>query len=257
MQTPLEVIGSFGAPTDSYINATRYFQEEHNPLRKNEHEKAIAEIVGADEVPTYSNDKESRLFFLYTVQETVRAYQSGEIPDMGEVWEEVNRRAKKFIVQNPWSVKEYRVDDEEDGTSTLRPKRKKKGAKGQIAEDVYLRLNDGNNDRNTIIQAMIDEAEMSKAGATTYFHNFKKKHGFSGPKTERKKREKKAETSTPVKTEGRKKRSGPSKGQIAESVYLEMVGAEKKDIIAKIVEKTGTTPAGANTYYCAAKKKHE
>lgn len=253
MQTPLEVIGSFGAPTDSFITATHFFQHERGPLKKDQYEKTIAEIVGADDVPSFTNEKESRLYFLYTVQETVRAYQNGEVPDMADVWEEVNRRAKKFIIENPWSIKDYGGVDDDGVDIPGKPKRKKKGAKGQLAEEIYLRLNNGNNDRPTIIQALIDEAEMSKAGATTYFHNFKKKHGFSGPKTERKKREKKT---APLKKVEGKRRTGPSKGQVAEEVYLEMVGSDKKDIIAAIVEKTGTTPAGANTYYCAAKKKH-
>lgn len=54
---------------------------------------------------------------------------------------------------------------------------------------------------------------------------------------------------------GRKKK-GPSKGKVAEEIYLKMKDADKADVLKEIVKVTGTTPAGANTYYCAAKKKH-
>lgn len=250
MQTPLEIIEEFGCPTDSYIRAVHYFRQDYRDLSKVEHEKVIADIIGGDHAPSYDTEKEAELYFLYTVQETVRAFLGGTIPEMSDVWETVQHNMKEFMGKNPWCVKDYqsKLTTEADKETP----RRKKGAKGAKAREIYIGLNDGKNDRPTIIQAMIDQAGMTKAGATTYFHNFKKEYGFTGPKTERPKREKKQTASAP-KTKG-KKRSGPTKGQLAREVYIEMKGSPKKDIIARMVEYAGTSPPGANTYYCACKK---
>lgn len=252
MQTPLKIIESYGAPTDSYIGAISYLKQEMRvPFTKEEYERNIAELLDVDTVPSYSNEKEAALYFHYLVQETIRVYMDGKIPEMDVVWDEVNRRAKEFIAEAPWSIKDYSTTETADGE---KPKRKK-GAKKEAAEALYKKLNDGSNDRNTIIDAFISELNMSKAGATTYFHNLKKKHGYAGPKTAPKRKKKAASPKKPAAKKVAKKK-GPSKGKVAESIYIKMKGATKKDVIARIIKETGTSPAGANTYYCAAKKEH-
>lgn len=254
MQTPLEIIKGFGAPTNSFIAAIHHFKFERNPLSKRDCESSIAQIIGAEQTPSYSNDKEANLYFLYVVQETVREFNKGHIPDMADVWVEAQARARRFIEENPWSIRDYATEEGSPVDVDGQPKQKK-GAKKDQAEDLYRKMNDGKNDRNAIIQALVDEVGMSKAGATTYFHNLKKTFGFSGPKTERVKREKKV-TEPKTKAGGTKKakRVGPSKGEIARRIYAEMVGASKDEVVARIIEETGTTPAGANTYYCVARK---
>jgi len=249
MQTPLEIIESYGAPTGSYIHAIRFFREDHAPLTKEECEKGVAEIIGMDGVPSYRNQKEATLYFLYCVQETIRAYNTGEIPDMSEVWNDVVRRATEYISSSPWAVKDYDSEQTaDDGT----PKQKK-GAKKEQSRALYVKLNDGSHTRDDIINAFMDKLGMSKAGATTYFHNLKKSIGFSGPKTVKPKREKKAAAPKP-KAKKAKAKKGPSKGARAAEIYNSMPGAAKADVIAAIVKATGTSTAGANTYYCAARK---
>lgn len=253
MQTPIQIIETYGAPTNSFTAAVHHFKFERAPLSKSECEAGIAQIVGADQHPTYRNAKEANLYFLYVVQETVRAFNGGVVPEMADIWEVAQRRAVNFITDNPWAIKDY-TSDEGDDVVDGQPKQKK-GAKKDQAEALYRKMNDGKNDRNTIIQALVDEVGMSKAGATTYFHNLKKTVGFSGPKTEKVKREKKVVEVKPKGNEtGRVKKSGPSKGEVAKRIYAEMVGSPKDEIIARIVEETGTTVAGANTYFCMARK---
>lgn len=256
MQTPLEIIESYGAPTNSFIAAVNYFRYERGALSKEEHESGIANIIGTEITPTFTNEKEAEMYFLYAVQETIRAFSGGNIPDMSDVWSEVQRRATHFINENPWSIKTYASEEEviedAEGNKTVKVKRKK-GAKKEQSAAIYKKLNDGTNDRNTIIDAFINDLGMSKAGATTYFHNLKKKFGYAGPKVEKPKREKKVVADKPKAKKATRKK-GPSKGAIASEVYASMPGADKADVIAKIIEKTGTSPAGANTYYCAAKK---
>lgn len=263
LKSPLEVIASYDIPTDSIIRAARVAGELY--LNQSQFERAIAEIVGSDTPPAYSNLKESRMYFRYTVQETVRAFLGGDVPDMENVWRDSQQRAQAFISANPWCIKDFISETngvDEFGSPRLKtdargnPKMKK-GAKKELALALYLRMNDGANDRSAIIQALMDEVSMTKAGATTYFHNMKKEYGYKGPKTEQKPREKNAVTPKPTAPKKeRKRRSGPTKSSIAEQVYLRMKGSPKPDIIAAIVQESGTSPAGANTYYCASKKKH-
>ena len=174
---------------------------------------------------------------------------------MEDVWEEVNRRATGYIQRAPWSIKDYGTEEETaEGT---KPKRKK-GAKKERADVLYQEMNDGKFTRDEIIEVFMTELDMSKPGATTYFHDRKKRFGFKGPKPDRKVRraeKKNVERITKIKAKKAKKK-GKSKGAVAEEVYLSMPGYVKSVVLEAIIKATGTSPAGANTYYCAAKKKH-
>ena len=95
---------------------------------------------------------------------------------------------------------------------------------------------------------------MTKAGATTYFHNLKKAHGYKAPKEESiAKTANKKSGATSIARPASKGR-GPSKGAVAKTIYAEMKGQPKEAIINTIIQKTGTSKAGANTYFCAARK---
>lgn len=266
--TPLGVIESFGAPTSSYLGAVNYFrydrwEEFQKPnLSQDQMEQGIADIIGIESPPRFDNPKEAELYFLYTVQETVRAFLGPDVPDMADVWEQVQQNASKLIKNNPWSIKDYSdyqpTDKEPKLDATGKPK-KKKGVKKQMAKEIYFRLNDGTNDRLAIIGAFINDIGMSKAGATTYFHDMKAEYGYLGPKT-KKVRKKKAVTESAPQSEvkpKRKGRSGPSKAEIARQIFNEMHGRDKQEIKDEIIRRTGTTPAGANTYVCACIREAE
>lgn len=255
MRTPLEIIGDYGVSTTSYLRAIQEFNgildEDPILLRKEEYEEKIAEIVGGDHPPRYRNEKEARIYFLYVVQETIRAFQT-DVPEMSDVWEDAQARAKKMIEEQPWSIKEYFTEDsgEPKLDAAGNPKRRK-GAKKEEAEALYVKMNDGKNDRPSIIAALVDEVGLSKAGATTYFHNLKSKFGFAGPKTEKKKRKPKVKADPKPKTE--KKKRGPTKKQQAVEIYTRLKGQPKDVVMAEIMQQTGTTKAGANTYYCSCR----
>ena len=263
MQNPIEVIARYGVDTTSYLRAINQFCDSERPILLNQtgYENGIREIIGENRSFSFENEKEARIYFLYVVQETIRIFARGETLVMAEVWQEASRRAKTFTATNPWTIKEYLPEqtDEievvgEDGTVQRKPKQRK-GAKKQMAESLYKEMNDGVNDRPTIIDALISEVGLTKAGATTYFHNLRKEFGFKGPKTEKPKRVKSIKPATEPKPKTPKKK-GPSKSSIAEQVYLEMKGKPKAEILDEIVARSGTSKAGANTYYCSCKKKH-
>lgn len=254
MQTPLEIIAGYGVSNTSIIRAIQDLNDPDRPItfRKEQYERNIADIIGLQQAPSFSNEKEARIYFLYTIQETIRAFQSG-IPDMEDVWDDVLLRAKRMIENQPWAIKDCLVED--DGEPKLgaagNPK-KRKGAKKDEAEALYRRMNDGNNTRPQIIAALVEEVGLSKPGATTYFHNLKKQFGFSGPeapKPERKKRERAVRKH--AKPMDHKK---PSKISIARSIFQEMKDEPKERILEAIMEKANTSRAGANTYYCACRK---
>lgn len=257
MRSPLEVIAGYGLSTSSYIQAIRQFNDLDNPviLNKKQYETAIAEIVGSDTPPSFSNEKESRIYFLYVVQETIRAF-GHSVPSMEDVWVEAQRRAKNMIESQPWAIIDYAAERNETPKIDAAGKpKKRKGAKKAEAEALYRELNDGNNDRLKLIEALMSQVGLTKGGATTYFHNMKKRFGFKGPEVKKIKQRK--EKSGPVAPPRKKTlaRKGPTKAEIAGSVYNEMKSESKEKIIEEIIKRTGTTKAGANTYYCSCKKK--
>lgn len=250
MQTPLQIIEQLGIPTHSYIAAATY-ASEHINLTHQQYQQKIADIFCSDQVPQFENEKIAKIYFLYSVQEWVRASLQGIIDDQYVV-DQMNLKAKKFIDQNPWCVNDYSEQhdtiDSEDGSL-------RKGKKGQIAQQTYQQLNDGDHTRTQIIEALIDKAQMSKSGATTYFHKFKKQFGFDGPteKTKTKSVNVAQQGSNVVKS---KQPKGPTKSSIAEQVYLQNPNLDKKQLVQLISQQANTSLAGANTYYCACKKKH-
>jgi len=249
MQTPIQAISSFGAPTDSFGAAVTYFNHNHVGLNRSQHEKGIADIMGFDTQQIPGNDLTVKFLFLYCVQETIRAFNTGNIPDMDVVWKTAQVNHKAFIDESPWVVKDFRTEgnNDVDDNGTLAHK----GSKKQQAEVLYLELNDGKNDRHVIVDALMNDVGLSKPGATTYFHNLKKTLGFAGPDVIIKQKQKKEQRTSSVTTHKAKKES---KGSIAERVFLDMPGASKSEIVTRIVAEANTTPAGANTYYCAAKR---
>ena len=257
MNTPLEIITSYNVPTSSYIRAIQTLNDADCPIlfSKEQYEKNIAEIIGAEIAPTFSSEKEARIYFLYTVQETIRAFNfSASIPDMESVWKNIQLRASKLIQEQPWLVKDYSADtDGEPKVDAAGNPVRRKGAKKEECEILYQQLNDGVNTRVDIIASLMEEVGMTKPGATTYFHNMKKKFGFSGPapiKTKRKRDATPPKESKHVPSKVKK----ISKSKIAEQVFKEMIGCDKNEVLDEIVKRANTSRAGANTYYCACKK---
>ena len=81
MKDPISIIADLGVPTESFSAAIHHFYDRVD-FSKDRYESLIAEIIGLDNPPTFESIKEAKLYFLYTVQETVRAFNTGIIPDM-------------------------------------------------------------------------------------------------------------------------------------------------------------------------------
>lgn len=244
MKPPLKVIEELGCSTDSYISAIQHLAQKD--FSKSEYENQIQEIIGLTEPPECESWYYSRMLFMYVVQETIRGYQYGLIPDMEFVYEDAMYKSKANIESNPWNETRFNiqhglkvdVDAEtgEEGPAVAT----KKGAKKDVTEKLFRDLKNAGASRQKIIDAFVEEVGMSKAGATTYFHALKKELGFS-------------EKNNPA----QELPKNESKQELADRLYNESDDKSKPTMIALFTERLGTSRLGAQTYYYACKKKYE
>lgn len=127
-------------------------------------------------------------------------------------------------------------DDVDTGTTVQTKSVQKKGAKKEGAARLYREMKNDHT-RNEIVDAFVEKLGMTKAGATTYFHNNEKKYG----------------PCKVVAGGSKKKGGGRTKKDDAVDVYKDVYLTMKKDdIIELLAEKLNTTRLGAQTYYYAA-----
>ncbi len=185
LKTPMRVITDLGIPTDSIVHAVQHIQAQEDthhyntfgPYSQQEYEKMITEIMGLDVTPSYPSWKIARVYFGYTIQETLKAFNTGDIPDMNHLWDVVNGRAEYFMKEYRWAVKEYEVDnsDEDQKLDAAGNPKQKKGAKKEAAKRVW----NNNPDKQTSmtrkewIALLCDEVGLSPAAASTYYANLK------------------------------------------------------------------------------------
>lgn len=169
MKTPLQVIGDFGAPTDSFAQAVKFFND-NDCLTKEQYETGVTKIIGLDRKVEFPDIEQARIYFLYTVQETVRAFGGQTIPDMAEVWETVQQRAQKFCTTNTWAFAKKDVEPNVDANGNFKPK---KGAKKDLALRVYSDNKDKDLTRKQWIELLVKEVGLTPAGASTYYANLK------------------------------------------------------------------------------------
>ncbi len=241
MKTPLQVIADFGCPTDSAIDAIQFFSDRDD-LTLDQYVKGIQDIVGTDDWKVSSSHFFAKVMFKYVVQETIRAYQTGLIPDMDALYIRCMDKTYAFIESNPWSQTMFNInhgiiqDDVDSETGDAVPT-KKKGDKKEVTERLFKEMKSKGASRQGIIEAFITETGMSKAGATTYFHALKKELGFKESTNEK------------------KSNKPESKQELAEKLYQESSDKSKPTMITLFTEKLETSKLGAQTYYYACKKK--
>ena len=170
MKTPIEVIQGFGAPTDSYIRAIGYFNEQPM-MNKEQYERGYADVVGVEDVVVFDTFQHARFYFLYAVQETIRVAAT-TIPDMAEIADDVDRRVKALEAKHPEMFKDYETAEVKmDATGKPKPK---KGAKKDLAKKVYAEKIEGMNlKRKDAIAILAEEVGLTPAGASTYYANLK------------------------------------------------------------------------------------
>lgn len=184
MIDPIAVLTELGVNTNSPIQAIMDItREQKGQLGWTEGEQfrlGITALVG-DKINTNNlDDQKAKYTYLYLVESLVRQYDEG-IGDINinNAIKDARSGAKKFI---------HRLNNDLawmnpanwEGESSLRPaptkKKNKKGRKKNAAADLY-RKNKDTKSRKEVIELFMKKLDMSKAGATTYFHNCKKELG--------------------------------------------------------------------------------
>lgn len=245
MKTPLQIIADFGCPTTSPIDAIQFFSDRED-LSFEQYKKGIQDIIGMDEPPEAESWFFAKVLFKYIIQETIRGYNEGVIPNMDAIFVQSVNKTSAFIENHPWSETAFNVQhglsecdeiDPETGEITIT---KSKGDKKGLTQSIFNNLKSKGASRQDIIEAFVQQTGMSKAGATTYFHALKKEFGF----TENKDVEKKSS-------------KNESKQELAERLYRDSTDKSKPTMIALFTEKLETSKLGAQTYFYACKKKFQ
>lgn len=238
MKTPLQVIADLGCSTTSYIAAIQHLITFE--FSKEICEQHIQDIVGLPERPECESWYVARVMLLYSVQETIRAYNTGLIPDMYQIYMICVQKTQANIEASPWNETRFNIehglrvaDDDPDAPLTV-----PKGAKKEITEAIFKEFKTAGASRQAIIEAFVQRTGMSKAGATTYFHTLKKEFGFKDAQ--------------PM---GQGADKTESKQELAERLYQDATDKSKAVIITLFTEKLQTSKLGAQTYFYACKKK--
>lgn len=183
LAAPLQVIKDLGASYRSYIDAHRFVVDEIGDMSKDEYERLTNEIVGLNLCQVFDTKIRARLYFLYTVQETIKAHNDTyerALPSMKPVWDRIVEKVNQYYEKYPEAVKDYQQASEGEGTTTADGKPKaKKGATKELTQELYLKNKDKGWTRKQFIDLFVKEAGMTDAGASTYYSNLKKKFGGS------------------------------------------------------------------------------
>jgi hypothetical protein len=246
MKLPLQVIAEYGCPTHSYVAALQHLSSNHD-LTFVEYREGIQKIINLPEPPDCESWFYAKTLFLYCIQETIRDYQAGIIPDMDDIYALSKERTYYYIDNNPWATTRFNISHGLQSDEDLLEEALKtgkiifnKGGKKELTEKLFKEIKAAGGGRHEIIQAFVDKVGMSKAGATTYFHGLKKEFGFS-------------ERTNPNKEIPKTE----NKQAIAERLYVESTDKSKATMIALFTEKLDTSKLGAQTYFYSCKKKYE
>lgn len=166
----IENIASLDISTTSYIEAIRSLKEQRTYDRM-DYGQMVNAIVGGEN--QFDDHEHARYTLLYVVQEAVRQYNQGENVSAEQLLDYAVNKASDYIKSHSWIFAEPETKPKTDSEGRVKPK---KGAKKEMAQDLYKKHKD-NKSRKEIIQLFMDEIGMTKAGATTYFHNMKKEFG--------------------------------------------------------------------------------
>lgn len=166
---PINQIAEYDIPVNSYIAAIQYLNRRDD-LEQSQYENMIKNIAGVER--NFANHRDAKYTFLYLIQETIRKSFTTDQFNMEDLFNNSFNQAMTFINENPWHWAE--PDETQKVDESGKPKRKK-GAKQEEAVRIYKENIDAG--KAKIIELFMSELDMSKAGATTYFYNTKKKVG--------------------------------------------------------------------------------
>lgn len=166
--SPMKRIAEYGIPVHSYIAAIQYLSNTED-FTTSQYSQMIEKISGKQ----FSADpRTTKYSFLYLIQDTIKTSFTTDSFNMEKILHNASEKALTFIAENSWHWAEPEENIKVDGTGK---QKRKKGAKQEQALHIYKdNISKGKKD---VIELFMSELDMSKAGATTYFYNTRKKVG--------------------------------------------------------------------------------
>jgi hypothetical protein len=167
MHQAIKTISTYGIPTNSATRAIQYLGEKED-YTSEQYFSMIVEITGHG--INIADPRLTKYTFLYLIQDIIKTSFNTDNIDMTSLILSSSDKAEKFIAENPWV---FAVPDEVVKVDDAGKPKRKKGAKQEEALRIYKEnISEG---KPKIIELFMSELDMSKAGATTYFYNTKKK----------------------------------------------------------------------------------
>ena len=171
MHKAIETIRSYDIPVGSYVAAIQYLGERAD-LTDAQYIARIEELVGYS--VTISKEHLPKYAYLYLVQELIRASMTTDKLHPVAIYEIAYDKAEEFITENSYIFAKPEAEDgvvKLDATGAPKPK---KGAKKDLAKQVYADEIEGKGlSRKEAIAIIMDKVGMSSGGASTYYANLK------------------------------------------------------------------------------------
>jgi len=164
----INILQDDGIPTHSYLAAIQHINsfEDKNAVQ-------YAELI-SELIEVQYNESDTRLAkytYLYLVQELLRHYNDPTSPPLRDILNMVTLKAKTFIADNEYIF----ANPEEVSSDVGSNPHKKKGSKQREALAIFAN-NRETKSRGEIIQMFMDDLNMTKAGANTYYCSTKKSY---------------------------------------------------------------------------------
>lgn len=154
----------YSIPIHSFFQAVTLIKDRDRGLDEVEYRSRIGTILGIS--VDISDLRQLEYTYYYIVQNLVKNHKNSVDESNDELYARSYKQACDFIGQHEWAFAVGQVDD----NGERKPRNK---TKQELALEIYQdNIDEG---KKAIIDLFIKDLDMSKAGATTYFYNLRKK----------------------------------------------------------------------------------
>lgn len=162
---PIEILeNQYGVPTHSFFQAINCVKSRDCGLDEVEYRSRINQILGVH--VDISDTREAEYTYYYVIQNLVKNHISSITESNKDLYARSHRQACGFIGSHHYCFAQDSVDQNGD----LAPR---KQTKQELAAQIFNDNKDS--DKKIVIGLFMEKLNMSKAGATTYYYNLKKK----------------------------------------------------------------------------------
>ena len=167
----LNILDRYHVPTTSYREAVNYVNEQevsHGELSGEEYRIRIIELTSLGD---NLSDKVAKWTYKYIIQEAIRAYGNTKLPvNMAEIYNISVTKAEYFIANTLHSDVRAEAEPKVDANGKVK---KKRGVKKELTCKLWAERSGDNLSRKEWIELLMEEVELTKAGASTYYAQLK------------------------------------------------------------------------------------